>query len=142
MDPLSLTASVIAVVQISGTISKGLKLIINLRSAPDILLALNNEVGDLQCIVQDTGDLLSQHLDIAGIDLIASVGRALDEAKRTLYRLESLLAYDLTTVTRKGNEPKLDRFVWLRIEGKVQQLKDEIREDKLSLSSVLSVLTS
>jgi hypothetical protein len=142
MDPLSLTASIIAIVQLSGTIGKGLKRIINLKNAPDIFLALNNEVADLQCIVQDTDDLLRQNPDITGIDPIASVGRALDKAKRTLYRLESLLAYELTAIKRKDNETKLDRSVWLRAERKVQQLKDDIREDKLSLSSALSVLTS
>lgn len=47
MDPLSETASIIAIIQDSGAVGKGLKQIVTLRSAPDILLALNNEAADL-----------------------------------------------------------------------------------------------
>lgn len=142
MDPLSLTASIVAIIQLSGTIGKGLKKLIDLRNTPDILLALNNEVTDLQCIVQDTDDLFRQLPDTTGADPIASVGRALGKAKKTLHKLECLLAYELTTVKRKDSEVKLDRSVWLRVERKVQFLKDDIREAKLSLSSALSILTS
>ncbi len=142
MDPLSLTASIIAIVQISGTIGKGLKKIVNLRNAPDIFLALNNEVADLQCILQDVNSLLRQRLDTTGQEPLGSLVRALEKAKQTLSKLEILLAYDLTTTKRNGNEARLDRSVWIRAEAKVHQIKDEIREDKSSLSSALSILTS
>lgn len=142
MDPLSLTASIIAIVQISGTIGKGLKKIVNLRNAPDIFLALNNEVADLQCILQDVNSLLRQRLDTTGQEPLGSLVRALEKAKQTLSKLEILLAYDLTTTKRNGNEARLDRSVWIRAEAKVYQIKDEIREDKSSLSSALSILTS
>ena len=52
-----------------------------------------------------------------------------------------LLAYELITIKGKDNEARLDRSVWLRVEHKVQGLKDEIRDDKISLASALSVLT-
>ena len=46
-DPLSLVASIIAVVGVAETIGKTLSKVKLLRSAPDELLALNNEVADL-----------------------------------------------------------------------------------------------
>ena len=58
MDPLSETASIIAIFQGSGAVGKGLKQIVTLRSTPDILLALTNEAADLQYIVQDVDDLI------------------------------------------------------------------------------------
>ena len=144
MDPLSVTASIIALFQAGGTVGKGLKKIANLRNAPDILLALNNEVADLHCLVENVDDVLRQHREIIGLEPIACLCRALNRAKRTLLKLENMLAYKLTSIKCKDGEaqPVLDRSSWLRLESSVQQLKDEIREDKVSLSSALSVLTS
>ena len=139
-----MTASIIALFQAGGTVSKGLKKIVNLRNAPDILLALNNEVADLHCLVENTDDVLRQHREIIGLEPIACLCRALDKAKRTLLELENLLAYKLTSIRCKDQESHLvlDRSSWLRLESSVQRLKDKIREDKISLSSALSVLTS
>ena len=142
IDPLSVYASIVAIVQAGGAVGKGLTKILNLRNAPDILLALNSEVADLQCIIQDIDGLLRQQLDATDQEPVASVDRMLQKAKQALLKLESLLAYELTTVKGKDDGVKLDRSVWLRVEHKVQKLKDEIRGDKISLSSALSVLTS
>ena len=144
MDPLSVTASIIALFQAGGIVSKGLKKIANLRNAPDILLALNNEVADLQGLVENIDDVLRQHREITGLEPIISLCRALDRAKRTLLKLENVLAYQLTSIKCKDGElhPVLNRSSWLRLESNVQRLKDEIREDKISLLSALSVFTS
>ena len=144
MDPLSVTASIIALIQAGGKVSTGLKKIANLRNAPDILLALNNEVADLHCLVENVDDVLRQHREVIGQDPIACLCRALDRVKRTLLKLENVLAYQLTSIECKDGEsyPVLDRSSWLRLESSVQKLKDEIREDKTSLSSALSLLTS
>ncbi|KAK0510246.1 hypothetical protein JMJ35_007640 [Cladonia borealis] len=144
MDPLSVTASIIALFQAGGTVSKGLKKIANLRNAPDILLALNNEVADLHALLGNIDDVLRHHREIIGLEPIVSLCRALDRAKRTLLELENVLAYKLTSIRCKDGESHqvLDRSSWLRLESRVQRLKDEIREDKVSLSSELSVLTS
>ena len=144
MDPLSVTASIIALFQAGGAVGKALRKIANLRNAPDILLALNNEVADLHCLVENIDDVLRQHREIIGEEPIVCLCRALDRAKRTLLKLENMLAYKLTSIKCKDGESHLvlDRSSWLRLENSVQRLKDEIREDKVSLSSALSVLTS
>ena len=137
-----MTASIIAIIQLSCAVGKGLRKIINLKNAPDILLALNNEVADLQCTVQDTDDLLRQHSEPSGVESTASVDRALINAKKTLHSLESLVADELTLVKSKNNEFRLNRSVWLRSEGRIQQLKDDVQRDRLSLSSALLTLAS
>lgn len=47
MDPLSLTASIIAVVGTGSAVSRGLKKVLLARDLPDVILQLNNEVVDL-----------------------------------------------------------------------------------------------
>ena len=141
MDPLSVTASILAVLGAGGEIGKACKKIIDLRDAPDALIALNNEVTDLHILVRDVDNVLRLHSRISETDAPPSVTSALERVKATLLRLESLIAYELTTPSG-NNGPRLDRSVWLRAESKVQKLKDDIRADRVALASALSLLTS
>ncbi|KAK3172849.1 hypothetical protein OEA41_006174 [Lepraria neglecta] len=123
MDPLSMTASIIAVVGVGGTIGKGLAKIVALRHAPQIVLALNNEIADLQCVVQDIDDLLRRCSEMTDF-------------------LPPTISSELTSIKGKRNEAELDRSVWLRAEHKAQKLKDEIRDAMVRLASTLSLLAS
>ncbi len=138
MDPLSMTASILAIVGAGSAIGKGLKKIISARRLPDILLQLNNEVTDLQYVVQDVDDLLRQ----GPLPSHASLTSALKYIKRTLLALESLIAYELTIIDSRDGRSRLDWIAWLRVESKVARLKDDIRTDRIRLSSALSLLTS
>lgn len=147
MDPLSLTASIIAVVGAGSKIGKGLKKLVAARHMPDIVLALNNEVSDLRCVVHDLDDLLWQHDQVAHEDRgplpgHASLSSALKHAKETLLALKSLIAYELTTVDSTNGHIKMDWSSWLRAEAKAQKLKDDIHTDRVRLSSALSLLAS
>lgn len=147
MDPLSLTASIIAVVGAGSTIGKGLKKAVAARHMPDVVLALNNEISDLRYIVHDLDDLLRQHDQVAHenrgpLPGNASLSSALEHVKQTLLALESLVAYELTTVDSTNGRIKIDWSSWLRAEPKVQKLKDDIHIDRVRLSSALSFLAS
>lgn len=50
-DPLSVTAGILAIFGAGGKVGNGLRNLVQLRDAPDTLLALCNEFTDLQCIV-------------------------------------------------------------------------------------------
>ena len=142
-----MTAGVLAVIAAGSTVRKGLKKIISARRLPDILLQLNNEVTDLQYVVQDIDDLLRQRYQSTGEDRCplsshASLASALEHAKATLLALESLIVYELTTVDSLDGRTKIDWVTWLRVESKVKSLKDDIRTDRVRLSSALSLLAS
>ena len=140
MDPFSLVVGILTLLEAGGTIGKGLKKIITLRKAPDVLLALKNEVVDLQIVVQDVDDLLRQHSGITETAPIRSVCRALEQSKETLLVLDSLTAYELTTAI--GTGLRLDRSVWLRKETEVLKLRDKTLADRACLSSALTILAS
>ena len=61
MDPLSLTASIIAVLGAGGSVASGIERIVSLRHAPDALLALNNEIVDFQLVVRMIQELLQDY---------------------------------------------------------------------------------
>ena len=147
MDPLSITAGILAIVGAGSSVGKGLKKILTARRLPDILLQLNNEVTDLQYIVQGVDDVLRLQARTIGenqglLPGPASLTFALEQAKQTLLALESSIAYDLTTVDSRDGTIKIDRISWLRVESKVKGLKDNIRTDRVRLSSALSLLAS
>ena len=147
MDPLSVTVSILAVIGAGSTIGKGLKKIISTRHLPDVLFQLNNEVTDLQYIVQGVHNLLQQRSQADQEDggLLSSdesLVSALEHAKKTLLALESLIAYQLITVDSRNGRVKIDRLSWLRAESQVKSLKDDIRTDRVRLSTALSLLTT
>lgn len=147
MDPLSLTASIIAVIGAGSAVSKGLEKILSARKLPNIVLQLNNEVTDLQYVVQDVDDLLRQQAQVNREDRRplqdqASLVRALEHAKQTILALQSLIAYQLTTVDSRDGRTKTNRISWLKVQSEVKRLKSEIRTDRLRLSAGLSILAS
>ena len=140
MDPFSLTVGILTLLSAGGTIGKALKKITTLNP-PDVLLALNNEVVDLQIVVKDVSNVLQRHSEVTQAAPVSSICFALAKSKRTLSKLESLMAYELTTTTGKDNELRLDRSAWLRLEPKVLRLKNDIRDDRVRLSTASNILS-
>lgn len=134
MDPLSITAGIIAVVGASGTVGKGLRKLVALRNAPDCLFQLNNEVTDLQLIVQAV--VINAHDSSADDSAAAAqhqlIRNALSRVKKVVLELEELIEYALTKVTDSGS--KIDKVAWLRAEKKIQNVKDKIRDAKGDLT--------
>ena len=142
-----MTASIIAVVGAGSAVSRGLKKILSARNLPDVILQLNNEVVDLQYVIQDVHELLQQQAQSAVEDpglspSHTSLSWALERAKRTLLALESLIAYELTTVDSRNGETKIDWDSWLQAESKVKRLNEDVRTDRVRLSLGLNLLAS
>ena len=146
MDPLSITAGILAVTGAGSTIGKGLKKILFARREP-LLFQLNNEVTDLHFVVQGVRDLLQQstqtNRDNKGfISTRASLVSALEHVKETLLALESLIAYRLTSINSRDGRTKVDRITWLQVEPEVKSIKDDIRTDRVRLSTALGLFAA
>ena len=143
MDPLSITASSIAVLSaVTGT-GKGIGKLVSLRNAPLELQALSNEAEafrSLLVIVQSS----IRHFQ--GSDAYGECGEALcsllTEAKQAVLELQSTIEYQLRRgidVDRNGR-PKVSRVTWLRSAGKVEDLRARIRNARGNLSTGLQVV--
>ena len=140
-DPLSAAASILAILGASGAVGKFLKKIVALKHAPDILLALNNDIVDLQHVVQVVDELRQEHSRMTNNTPLDRVRESLGKVKKTLSALEYLVSYELTVVERDGSHLRLDRSVWLRVENKIRRLRKEIRANKSDLCLSLTLLT-
>ena len=142
MDPLSISASVVALLGAGGTLAKLLKKAIGLKNAPNVLRALNNEVSELQTTANDVNDLLwtanRDPDDHPPKSLISSLSRV----KSTLLQLESYISYQLTMVSAAGEGNRLDKSVYLRAEHRLQEFKDEILTSRIALAAALSLFAS
>ena len=139
MDPLSITASILAILGAGGKVGDGLKKIIALKDAPDALLALNNEINDIQIAVEDIGDLL-RRCNVSDVTRSppSTVIRSLERTESTILELEGFIAYNLTTI--EAGRPRLDKSKWLRSTQKIQDLKTRLQSDKAAVSLSLGVL--
>lgn len=139
MDPLTISVSVLTILDAGGKLSKLLRKSVHLRNAPDVLLALNNEVVDMHLVVTDVNDLLLSHH--TGENPPRSLVNGLERARSLLLRLESFISYELTTMTSKG-DVRVDKSVLFRSERRLQDLQHEIRDIRIALGSGLSLFAS
>lgn len=51
MSGLEIAVAIPAFVAVARKVATGISRVSGLRNAPDVLLALNNEVADLQCVI-------------------------------------------------------------------------------------------
>lgn len=126
----------------SGRVCKGLEKLTALRNASVAFLALNNEVADTQCLVQELHDLARQHQDTYSRAISPGVCTALERVKQTLLVLEQLIAYELTAVNSRNGQIKLRRTAWMRSQNRVRELQEELRSNRINLASTLGVLNS
>ena len=93
MDPLSLTASCIAVAGAGGAAVKGLKKLRDLAKVPDILLSTINEIADLTLVVQDIRLSFQVHQNSSNISQASTavINHLLGRAQATLIELDQII---------------------------------------------------
>ena len=142
MDPLSISASVVALLGAGGTLAKLLRKGIGLKNAPDVLRALNDEVSELQSTANDVNDLLWTANQDPDDHPPKSLVSTLNRIKSILLQLESYISYQLTTVTADDGSNRFDKSVYLRAEHRLQEFKDEILTSRVALAAALSLFAS
>ena len=134
MDPLSLTASLIAILGVGGSISKGLRKIHQMKRAPEILLQLNNEITDLNVLVLTVDEIYRQLSDPMLARQPEVICETLIRAKNTILELKKLVEYVLTKKT--DTDPEVARLAWVRSINRIKEMKEEIRHARSDLNAV------
>ena len=113
-DPLSITASIIAVIGAAESIGKAFTQIRNIRNAPSEVLALINEVSDLRIILGDV-----ERYFIRGNNggqysgQLQTMSRLVDRAKEYLLELDQLIQYRLLKPNSSAAQYKISRHEWV-----------------------------
>ena len=146
MDPLSLTASIIAVVGVSGKAAEAIHKIAVLRGVPDIVLALNNEITDLHLVVSAIQDVLQRQHNanlppsLSRSRYIASVTSSLQQAIEKVNELEALYNRLKPFISSASSSIKFNKITWLREQPKIRQTLDNLKAVRLKMVGALEIL--
>ena len=128
MDPLSIGASVIAVVGATGKVVKGIHRLKAMQDAPRELDDLLMEVSQFELVVQASQKV---HGNIE-----SELGILLKTAQGLVTEFESLIEYRLT---EPGTSNKVDRWQWIRSSKDVERLRVKLRDVTASLVALVGV---
>ena len=139
MDPLSVTASIVAVVGAAGSLTSGLRKIHALKDAPDDLRQLYEELSDIHLLVSTIQASCRQWSNrvLVEDECDKFIAVTLKRSSAELLDVEKLIAYDLTKATSNGD--KLDKMAWLRAQGKVRSAQARLRDTRSRLAEILNV---
>lgn len=147
MDPLSLTASLIAVLGAAGTIAKQLNLLRStLRHASSTLCSLTNEISDLRVVLSacetaigelySNPDLSQRRSRVPLSDLDQILGRI----RGSLAELGAILSSCLPACSPDTNTRHcicVAKLKWIREKNNAQTLQNQVRESKQDLLVLL-----
>ena len=142
MDPLSFTASLIAVVSAAGTLAQQLKLLHStLRDASSLLSALINEISDLRIVLEACSSAVTELYRTSNT---ANLPSPLADATTILHRtkgyLEDLEKVILSCFGGSSDPSNISRGVrlrWVREKGKAERLQAKLRDSKQDLLMLL-----
>ncbi|KAL8959786.1 MAG: hypothetical protein Q9193_003407 [Seirophora villosa] len=142
MSGLEIAVAIPAFVAVARKVATGISRVSGLTNAPDVLLALNNEVAELQSFIEDLNELEEQTSVTLHTPKTSSCRREVQRAKEVLLSLKKLIAFDLTTFDDGSGRLRVDRSAWLRTQSKVEQAHNDVRNCRNELSMAISRLTA
>ena len=101
MDPLSITTAILALLGACTTASKALAKIKNLKDAPELIQAINNEMSDLRLILLDAMDFFEHARDSrsARFDITESTfnmcSAIFSHAREKILEVDTILQYQV-----------------------------------------------
>ena len=144
-DPLSLVASIIAILGAANTISKTLSKVKLLRNAPAGLLELNNEVTELTIILRT----VERHLSSAELerstppqDILRQMSELIDRAKDRLLQLDQLIHYRFLQSGTLDGDHRVFRIRWIRAKETIESHRCALQETRQGILLQLLVLNS
>ena len=149
MDPLSIIASTIAIIGAGGQAAKAIRKLASLKGAPDLILALNNEINDLHLVVVAIQDVFERQQtsgvpfpgNRAGeINVDTSITKSLTQAKDKVLELEAL--YKRLNISIPGSSAEFKKIAWLREQKRVKKMHEDLKSVRLKLAGALGILNS
>ena len=140
MDPLSIATGVVTLIGAGSTVGNGFKRVINLRRAPAILKALQDDVTCARLLASNAADRIQRAAAKLDQQTLTAASNAHDELTCATNRLESFIAYELTVPTDSGEAIRPDKSVWLRSGPRIRELSQDLRARKHDLHGSLAVL--
>ena len=144
-DPLSITASIIAVLGALDSVGKAIAKVRTLKNSSDDLIALINEVSDYKVVLHDIERHFRnppQSSDTAAIDQHTHLASLIKRAKDPLLELEQMIEHRFQKTEARDGQVKVSRVEWLRAKSAVERLRQKLRDTRQNIQSYTSLINS
>ena len=133
-DPLSIIASIIAVIGAAESVGRTLNRITDITNAPDEVLALSNEISDFTVVLKHVETYVTA-ADGAVISLekLEHLNVLAKRAQSKLAQLERIMHNHLPEPGGANRRSSLLRLQWALLKTKVDGLRVDLRDIKLSI---------
>jgi hypothetical protein len=133
MDPLSIAASIVALIGAAKGSVEGLKKLRQFYKTPAEIDALINEIEDLRLLIADIN--ITEHEHMLRTD-VPALSKLLDNAKEQLFKLDEIMEHRLRP---HGSS---SRIAWIRDSSKITGIRSCVREIKSNLVILLVRLST
>ena len=148
-DPLSITASIIAVVGAAEGVTKTLRKIRNIRNAPEELLALVREISDIRTVIGDIDNYIQKIQKSQDTTSPATVQPELQHlvilvtrAKGKLLELDQLVQYRLMKPESIDDHIRVSRREWAGAKHIIEGFRRSLRDIRFNIVTQMMVINS
>ena len=146
MDPLSIAASAIAIVGACRKLVKGFKLLKEVSRAPEDILALTDELNDLQNTMTGISLVTRNHRNEFVGDLLAPLFHKVELVIQELCGIcfvcpDRLNEVEEDVYTDQLKIQLLTRFKWTRERRRVGQLRERLKVVRLDFANSLATVS-
>ena len=141
-DPLSIIASIVAVIGVAESAGKTLNRIRNLMNAPDEVLALSNEFSDLTAVLRHVETYVTAaNGAVISPEHLQHLSVLVKRAHSKLAQLEQIMLNHLPRPEGANRRGSLLRLRWALLKPKVNGLRVDLRDIKLSIIVQITIVT-
>lgn len=149
MDPLSLVASIVTIIGVGAQTAQLLRKLSLAKNSRPLAMALHNEVSDLhlnvsnlQELFQSSQNCLSQEARKPALNagIAAGVTVCLTKINQLALELDRLLRPLLTTASTSGSTSIKIWSYWIKNEKCLNQLKQDVHNARIELTTVIATL--
>ncbi|KAH6652404.1 ankyrin repeat-containing domain protein [Truncatella angustata] len=141
MDPLSITASSIAVSQLAVVLTKGMRKLVQLRHVPEQVLQLNNELAEINSVFAKVDHLITRSC-LGNPDDEKLLHSLLDRLKDPMSQLENLIKLLSIDHDDEKTNVEFSKRAWLKHGSKAQRLLISLRELRVNVNDALLIISA
>ena len=141
-DPLSIIASIIAVIGAAESAGKALNRIRDIMNAPDEVLALSNEISDLTVVLKHVETYIpAANGAVISLEYLEHLSVLVKRAHSKLAQLENIMHDHLPESGGANRRSSPLRLWWALLKTKVNGLRVDLRDIKLSIIVQITTVT-
>lgn len=141
MDPLSLTAGILAIIGAAKIVIQGLERLNSYRKAPQEIRDLLRDATELHVFLEGVGVVVEHYQSLRCTQNVRSLTEHIEKAGRKFHEIKCLLDSPFFRDSRLSDGNKA-RIAWLQNKNKVKKLQIELRATRVDLGTTLGLLTT